>query len=320
MTGCAGTPGGNNVSFNPVNFYAQAGQTVRDAVESLPSTGGIVVLGAGVWQSGYLHGGAITTPNVTIRGAGMPSYNADFSAMTGGTIVLGPLQISTGADHITVEDLGVDSGLKFVDEQNGGMPADALAISNLGQVIGAPPIQWPLIQNVACLGSTRTAPAHCMLIENVEHAYVHNVQIVMNQHGLVLKGTNSNIDTVYARGNGIDSVLVKSDVYAPSSHDNLSNITIKPLMSPGDTKGVMVQAVGAPVSDINISQVTVHSPLAWGIYAQGTSPSTSATDLTFSDVLVDYPGGSPTSIYCMQFVEDVNGVTVNNLTCNKMWT
>ena len=36
--------------------------------------------------------------------------NSDFTAMAGGTIVLGPLAASSGADYFTVQDLGVDAG------------------------------------------------------------------------------------------------------------------------------------------------------------------------------------------------------------------
>src|SRR5215472_3926638 len=85
MTGCAADP--NNNSPNPVIVRAQTGQTIKQAVDSLPSNGGVVVLGIGTWSSGYLHGGYISSPNVTIRGSGMPSYNSQFTAMTGGTIV-----------------------------------------------------------------------------------------------------------------------------------------------------------------------------------------------------------------------------------------
>jgi len=80
--------------------------------------------------------------------------------MTGGTVVLGPLVASSGADHFTVQDLGVDSGQAFITAQDGGIPADAFAIYNVGQVVGAPPVQWPFIQNVSCLGSSPTSPNH----------------------------------------------------------------------------------------------------------------------------------------------------------------
>jgi hypothetical protein len=121
------------------------------------------------------------------------------------------------------------------------------------------------------------------------------------------------------RGHGIDSVIVKSDAYAVTAHDALSNITIQSLLSTGDTKGVVVIGVGAAVADISVSKVTIRSPRSWGIYAQGASPTSSATGLTFSDISVDYPGGSPAAEYCMQFVQYVSGVNINNLTCSNMW-
>jgi hypothetical protein len=297
--------------------YAQPGQTLKQAVDRLPSSGGVVVLGIGTWTSGYLSGALISKPNITIRGSGIPAYNSQFTAMTGGTIVLGPLAASSGADHLTVQDLGVDAGQIYINGNNAGTPTDAFAIYNVGQIIGAPPVQSPVIENVSCLGSSTTAPAHCMLLENVNNAYVHNVQTAMNCHGLVLKGTNSKVDTVHARGHAIDSVLVESDVYAPSSQDTLSNITIEPLVSPGDTKGMIVFGKTAPISDTTVSNVIVRSPLAWGIYAQGASPTWSATGITFSDISVDYPGGSPVAEYCMQFVQYVSGVDISNLTCSN---
>jgi hypothetical protein len=199
MTGCAAHPGANNNNPNPAIVYTQPGQTLKQAVDSLPPSGGVVVLGIGTWTSGYLSGAFISKPNITIRGYGMPAYNSEFTAMTGGTIVLGPLAVSSGADHFTVQDLGVDAGQTYINGNNGGTPTDALLIYNAGQAIGAPRVQSPVIENVSCLGYSTTAAVHCMLVENVNNAYVHNVQTVMNQHGLVLKGTNSTVDGVYAR-------------------------------------------------------------------------------------------------------------------------
>jgi hypothetical protein len=158
-----------------------------------------------------------------------------------------------------------------------------------------------------------------MLIENVKHAYVHNVATVMNCHGLVLKGTNSVVDGVYSRGHGIDSVIVESDDYAPTSQDDLSNITIEPLMAPGDTKGIIVKRFTRPLSNISISNAIIRSPLSWGVYVQGASSTTPATVLNFSDITVEYPGGSPIVEYCMQLVQYVSAVTIDNLHCSNMW-
>jgi hypothetical protein len=317
MGGCAGH-GTSNGSANAPIVYAQVGQTVKEVVDSLPPMGGVVALGVGTWPSGY-NNAVLSAPNITIQGSGMPSYNADFTAMSGGTIVLGRLSATTGADYLTVRDLGVDAGPAYINSNNGGVALDAFGIYNIGQVLGAPQVQSPVIENVSCLGYSPTAAVHCMLVENVNKAYVHNVQTVMNGHGLVLKGTNSRVDGVFARGHGVDSVIVKSDGYAPASQDFLSNITIEPLISAGDTKGIIIIGVGAPVSDIIISKAQIRSPLAWGIYAQGASETTSATGIRLSDISVDYQGGSPAAEYCMQFVQYVSGVHIENLSCSNMW-
>ena len=300
-------------------LYAESGQTLKQLVDSLPVTGGTVVLGPGTWASGYTPAEVLSKPNITIPGSGMPAFNSDFTAMTGGTIVLAPFNVSSGADFLIVRDLGVDAGQSYIDLNNGGIAMDAFAIFNKGQVLGAAPVQSPIIENVSCLGSSPTAAVHCMLVENVNNAYVHNVQTVMNQHGLVLKGTNSKVDGVFARGHGIDSVIVKSDAYAPAAHDTLLNIATTPLKFAGDTKGIVIIGVGAAVSDIDISHVSINSPLAWGVYVQGASATTSATRIILSNIVVDYPGGSPTDEYCMQFVQYVNSVTIQNLNCLSMW-
>lgn len=302
----------------PPSFRAQPGQTVKEAVDSLPPEGGTVLLGLGVWSGGYTTE-FITKPNVTIQGSGIPGYNATYTAMSGGTIVQGNLSASTGADYFAVEDLGVDAGPAYINAHNGGVATDALAIFNSGQVLGAPPVESPRIENVACLGYSPTAAVHCMLVENVNHAFIGNVVTVMNQHGLVLKGTNSTVTGVHARGHGISSVSVKSDNYAPASNDQLSRITIEPLVAPGDTKGIVVAGIDAPVSDIGVSEAMIRSPLAWGILVQGASSATPATALNFSNITVEYDGGSPTSEYCMQFAQYVSNVNIYQLSCSNMW-
>ena len=309
----------NQQYHNPAVVYAQAGQAVKEVVDSLPPSGGTVALGAGVWASGYNSGECISKPNITIRGSGRPAFNFAFTAMVGGTIVLGRLPACTGADYFTVRDLGVDAGPVYITGSNGGVPTDALAIYNSGEVIGAPQVESPAVDNVACLGFSTTAAVHCMLMENVNHALIHNVVTAMNQHGLVIKGTNSTVDGVVASGHGIASVLVKSEDYAPASQNHLSNITIQPLLVGGDTRGISIVGVTAPVSDITVSHARILSPLAWGINVRGSNYAAGAANLNFLDISIDYPGGSPTDEFCMQFVNYVSNVQINALNCFDMW-
>ena len=307
----------NSTGANTPIVYAQPGQTVKESVDSLPPAGGTVCLGVGKWTSGY-NSTVIAKPHITIQGSGIGGFRSDLTAMSGGTIVLGRLVASSGADYFTVRDLGVDAGSAYIDANLGGVATDALAIYNNGQVVGAPQVESPVIENVSCLGYSPTAPVHCMLIENVNHAYVHNIVAVMNVHGFVLKGTNSVVDGVLSSGHSITSVIVKSDNYAPSSQDNLSNITIEPLFLRGDTRGISVIGVAAPISGINISNARIHSPLGWGIHVAGANSTTAAGSIGFSNISIDYQGASPTGYYCMQLVEYVSAVNIDNLNCSNM--
>ncbi len=249
----------------------------------------------------------------------MSGYNDGFTAMTGGTIIQGTLPVTTGADYFILSDLGVDVGSDFINANNAGVPLDGLAIYNSGQVVGAPPLQSPHVENVSCLGSDPLAPVHCMLLENVKNARVRNVATVMNMHGFVLKGTDSVVDGVYSRGHGIDSIILKSDDYAPTNSDEIGNVTIHYLLTPGDTKGLVIQGVESGISNIAVHDATITGVVGWGVYIQGAGPRSAATSVSLANIRVDYPGSSPISDYCLQFVQYVSQVRINGLQCSNMW-
>jgi hypothetical protein len=305
-------------AMRPPVLQAQPGQTLKQVVDSLPAAGGSVVLGPGTWESGYEAGPAITKPNVGIYGSAMPAYNANYTALVGGTIVLGTLPVTTGADHFEVHDLGIDVGSAYVNAFLGGVATDGLQIINVGQVVGAAPIQSPVIENVACLGFSLYAQNHCMLVENVNQASIRNVQAVYNCHGLALKGTNSTVDGVLSRGHGVDSVLVKSDAYAPAANDTLSNIIISSLLSAGDSKGLTIEGITANLSEIAVNRLVVGSPLLWGVAVRGANPYV-AQSVSISNALINYPGGSPSGMFCVQMFKAVSALTIQNLDCRNMW-
>jgi hypothetical protein len=86
----------------------------------------------------------------------------------------------------------------------------------------------------------------------------------------------------------LDAVILKSDNYAPYDRRHLTNVVIAPLASAGDTKGMILQGVGAPIAKIQVSKVNISGAASWGIQVQGTSNVNAATDLTFSDIVIDY--------------------------------
>jgi hypothetical protein len=316
-TGC-GSGGAPCTTQRPC-VYVQSAQTVKQAIDSLPSTGGVVYLAGGTWSSGYIdYLDVISKPNVTIQGSGMPSYNSTFTAMTGGTIIQGPLLASSGADYLTVRDLGIDAGSAYINAANSGVPTDGLAIFNQGQVVGAPQVESPLIENVSCLGYTPTAKVHCILVENVNHAYVHNVMTVMNTHGLAFKGTNSVIDGVFARGHRSDGLIIKNDIYAPAANDQVSNITIQSLFVPADTNGIVLQSIGGSLVNIDIVHVQEDNVFT-GILTQGTSTSTTASNLSFSDINVNYdPGNVAGNNGCFDLTGYVQQIQISSLNCLNM--
>lgn len=299
--------------------YAQPGQTVKQAIDSLPTAGGVVYLGLGRWSSGYDdYTNFIAKPNITIQGSGMANYNSSFTAMTGGTIVQGPLLAISGADYLVVRDLGIDAGQAYINANNSGVPTDGLAIFNVGHVVGAPQVESPLIENVSCLGYSTSSQVHCMLVENVNHAYVHNVMTAMNTHGLAFKGTNSVIDGVFARGHSSDGLIIKNDIYAPSANDQVSNIKVQSLFSPADTRGIRLQAIGGSLN--NLSIVHVHEDNVFtGIFVQGTSTSATSSSLNFSDININYDAGrAPTTNGCFKFTGHVRQIGISSLNCLNM--
>jgi hypothetical protein len=321
VCGCAGGSASPGSQSQPpaATVQAKPGQTVKEVVDSLPQRGGTVILGLGTWLSGYDSSSAINRADITIQGSGKAGYNPAFTAMSGGTIIQGTLPSTTGADHLTVRDLGVDVGSDYINAKNEGVALDGLAIYNGGQVVGAPPVQSPVVENVSCLGSAPMAPVHCMLLENVTDAVVTNVTTVLNMHGFVLKGTHSVVGGISSRGHGIDSIILKSDDYAPTSFDQIGNVTVRYLFSPGDTKGIVIQGVERGIDNITLHDATIEGIVGWGVYVQGAGSQSPATNILLKDITVDYPGSSPISDYCMQFVQYVSSVSIDNLQCSNMW-
>lgn len=321
----------NNVAVDTVAIggavlYAKSGQTLAAVLTELETisggAGGVIHLGTGIWQAG---GFICNVPNVAIIGAGRPSVNSGKTALTGGTIIQGTVQANQGCSHFVLRDLGVDVGSAWVAAGNAA--ADAVSIFNNGQVVGATPLDGVLVDNVIGLGSSLSAAFHAILVENVTNSLIHNVVAILNQHGIVLKGTYSHIDGFYSAGHSVDSVTVKSDVYAPSHHDTVTNGTMSYLSTLGDTLGLQINSehtgTGIPVQYISVSNVQAYglanASSGAAFFITGAETFNPATDITLSDLIIDWPGGSPTNVACIQLIQSTARVHMSNIHCSNVY-
>lgn len=304
----------NSVYDNKV-VNCPLGDTVLQCVTLLPAGGGTVRLLPGIYRSGYEGTTYLTLPNIVIEGSGMPWFNSATAptALAGGTVIQGSFLIATGANFITLRNLGVDVGSTFVNAAYGGTPADALSIFNPGQIIGATPVQSPIIENIVALCFNAAANVHGILVENVDHASIRNTASVYGVHGAVLKGTHSVWDGDYERGHSVDSFILKSDPYAVSSDDQISHINIQPLVTQGDTQGLILGAIDAGIAHVTLSGVICGPMTGNCVQLDGGSSTISA--VTISNVIADYATETQSAGACIALQNAVVRVTITNLAC-----
>lgn len=311
LTGCGGRA---NRSERDYVVYCQPGETVMECVQELPSNpevNGTVIFSAGTFPSGYT-ASRITRSHVTLQGATMPVYNPNLTALTGGTIITGTLPV--GADYFTARDLGIDVGPGVV----GAAPADGFSMTNVGQVIGAPPFKSPVLENIAVLG-INVPGAHSILVENVTEAYIHNIQCRFQTHCLGFKGDGV-IDTVDAAGGSTDDVILKSDNYAPAANISLSHVTLGSIV-PGDSGGIWLEALDADLAHITILDV-VGKNLRYGLHVDAAVPF-SVSDVNASGLSFDDSGYLDSATSCLvesgrtPSSQTINDLHISNLTCSS---
>lgn len=294
--------------------------TISNAVNALASTGGDIYLQNANYRGGFdlldpATGAAnyMTKPNVHLHGTVRPAYASDYSALLSGTVIQDGMYVN--ANGFTAEHLGWDTGANVMAAYYPTFSAlDSLEITS---DLPNNPNHFPYLtgirlEDVNCLGRTTSSGDHCLLVENVDGAYVHNVQTVYHTHGMVLKGINSVVDKVFSRGSISDGVIVKSDNYAPTSNDFISNVVIENLITAGDTGGFEIDAEDAPATGIYVSNLNVSST-TYGLEFLSDQP--------LSGVFVDGYGffGANASVPCMNTsgTNSSANIQITNFSCNN---
>ena len=311
--------------------YPAPGTTLKAAVDALPSTGGTINLAVGTYQSGYDTGSILQKQNVKIYGAGMPALNntTNPTALTGGTIIQGEVDVagydpSGSANGFEMHNLGIDVGATVVAALYSGTAKNGLAMTNVGQVPGAPPTVGVSVSNVIVLGDGNGTPVHAMLFENLDQAHFAHLYSYFDGIGQVFKTTKSTIEDIHCSGHGTACAYLKSDTYAPNSGNTVDGFYADSLTTPGDTAGLKIDAGSASVDTENISN----------LWFKDTSEGVSflmdlATGLTVTNVNItnfkmddaDIASGSRTAPCFFFFTTGTSTakwVNVTNAICNNV--
>ena len=225
------------------------------AAAALPASGGILRVPAGTYYSAS--GITITRNNLTIIGEGMPRVATNLHSLTGGTIIQNQFQIV--GDNITVQSLGVDSGNDFSVAHLGGAGANGLVIHD--------PANIAIHYNVNvrdCIGLCRipaftsdpAAAFHAILLEGLQYGSGDNLVGIGGWFGVVLKVSDFNCGFLRAMENDSASVILKSQSYAPVTRVNIDNVSVYNSVARG-YYGMQVVASSGAVSNVTVGNVSV---------------------------------------------------------------
>jgi hypothetical protein len=202
-------------------WWGSGQNTIRLAVNALPTAGGVVQLedktylsNGFSYGSGAATGVAITKSNVTLRGRKKPQLATDCKSLTGGTIIQGLVLVF--ADNFEALDLGVDNGFTV----NGGVsPAssgDGLLLTYPDDTSKAANAlrRGAHLHNVIGLCYGPNAPVHGVIVGEGYTDVVCTGEItgVYGLHGVVIKCSQVKAEQLTGYLNGTDGIIIKSDV------------------------------------------------------------------------------------------------------------
>lgn len=276
------------------------GDNLSLAIDSLP-TGAILQLNAGTYTAKF----AKTRSDITIIGAGMPSYNSTKTALVGGTIIKGTFDLN--GDRIKIELLGVDSGLDACNLLNSGNSMDALVIRDPARSTRKDVV----VRDVITLCKDPLSPAHCFLFEGVKDSHFENLHARYGQWGIVFKTNNCTADGLYAYANSEAGVTIKSDSYAIANTTSISNIVClaDDFTTASNKPGILLYAATASMRDVAVSNFYVDGfPTGFKVLCN--------TRLTPTNLISNYEISNGSITNCKIFGFESFGAGSNGLVSN----
>ena len=245
--------------FGAVGDGSDDSLAIKAAIDSLPASGGIVTFGVGTFRSPYTST-ALIKDNITFQGSGMPTFNAGYTALTGGTIFQGTLLYQGSGTRFF--DLGVDVGSDVCTALFSGVAQEGL-------VTGTPATyQYDnRLRNISVIAQNSGAPIHAVLYEHQDGGSLENIDTVYGASGIVLKAKNININGIRSRSSSNYTFLIKAD-NAGGICDNINatNLILDTVADPSgmipgaganwDSNGlILLSTTGYNVTGVNITNV-----------------------------------------------------------------
>ena len=250
LVGTAGSGGGaiaqTQSILNARITHADGYNTLLAAIDATPS-GGTLKLGLGP----YVSPGTVTRSHIRIVGAKMPWVNVGKTALTGGTIINGPLILD--GDGITCENFGVDSGSAWCTASNGGVSANAFVAHD--QMAATIRVNNHF-RNIIGLCQNAAAAFHAVLIEGQQYGSADNIHGYYGNFGVVFKVSDYEIGKATGYENGQTNVYIKSESYAPVARVNAACLSGINLLTDA-TQPIAIHASTAPLKDVNIGLINV---------------------------------------------------------------
>lgn len=280
-----------NDSTAQIGNSRKAFLTIDAALDALPSTGGVIKIGLGDFDSPTL---AKIKNGTFFIGSGKPKTNSVTTytdqitqptvtaptMLVNGTVLKGTFDFSN-KNSIVVKDLGVDCGSAWVTA-HGGTALNALITGQVGSVPNnvGPPQKGIVVDNVSALCAAPASAVHAILIENTVNARVSNISTYYGTHGFVIKSRGINAFNIDCHGHSGEGMIVKADTYAYCSNVNVDNVYITSIGT-FDGGGLMVDGGSGVLSNVNITNVNIEHT-TYGI----TDTATSIQDISISNVSI----------------------------------
>lgn len=259
----------NGLPVRP-EWWGAATGNIMLAVNALPSTGGVVKLENKTYPPSYNTFTAakftagtnvagvdyLAKSNVRIVGSKLPTFKASLTGLENGTIIEGPFYAH--ADGFSIDPVGVDSGSDVCAARYAGVAQDALVI---GQVSLPAPTYFSgvSIGRVRGICKSPASLVHACLFEAIDGGTVEYAEGAYAFHGVVIK--SQNIKATYLGGfeTGAESVILKSDSYAPMTNVQVAEVDARSTTGGVDPGfGLLIDAVSAAGSGVQVGTVIVY--------------------------------------------------------------